>query len=120
MSLFQVDFLWNVRIELALMIGGVSSTTEVMDQYPTKVEGLEISETADGFMIHQPEKDRVHYLNHTAVVILEMCTGENSEQEIAETLQKAYGLSSPPTNEVRETLSNMIDEGLVISKTAPA
>ncbi len=96
---------------------GVAPPTTAMGQYPTKVAGLEISETADGFMIHQPEKDRVHYLNHTAVVILEMCTGENSEQEIVETLQKAYGLSSPPTNEVRETLSSMIDEGLVTSKT---
>jgi coenzyme PQQ synthesis protein D (PqqD) len=82
-------------------------------QHPRRVDGLEINPVEDGFMIYQPETDRVHYLNHTAVLILEMSNGRNTPAQIATLLQHAYGLSEPPEEEVNETLVKMTDEGLI-------
>ncbi len=84
-----------------------------MGVYPRKLGQLEITEVADGFMIHQPQKDRLHYLNHTAVLILEMCTGENSPAAISEALRETYGLDRVPESEVLQILNNMREEGLV-------
>jgi len=80
--------------------------------YPKRVDGLEINAVEDGFMIYQSEKDRVHYLNHTAVLILELCNGRNLPTQIAELVKTAYGLSNAPEKEVSEILAKMKDEGL--------
>ena len=84
-----------------------------MAAYPHRVDGLEINPVEDGFMIYQPEKDRVHYLNHTAVLVLELCNGRNSPTKIAEVVRAAYGVSEPLEKEVNEILAKMQDEGLV-------
>jgi hypothetical protein len=54
-----------------------------MADYPKRVDGLEINPAEDGFIIYQPEQDRVHYLNHTAVLVLELCNGKNTAAGIA-------------------------------------
>ena len=64
-------------------------------------------------MIYRPEKDRVHYLNHTAVLILELSNGRNTSAQIATLLRHAYGLSETPEQEVAETLIKMTEEGLI-------
>jgi hypothetical protein len=94
------------------------TTTTSVAQYPRQVDGLAVNAVEDGFMIYQPEADRVHYLNHTAVVILELCNGRNTPARIATLLKHAYGLSGTPEREVTETLVKMRDEGL-IRRTAP-
>jgi hypothetical protein len=83
-----------------------------MTECPKRIDGLEINQVEDGFMIYQPERDRVHYLNHTAVLILELCNGRNSPCEIARLVQVAYGLLDPPEKEVNEVLAKIQDEGL--------
>lgn len=90
-----------------------------MAQHPRRVDGLEINPIEDGFMIYQPEADRVHYLNHTAVLILELSNGRNTPARIATLLQHTYGLSKAPEEEVTETLVKMTDEGL-IRRASPA
>lgn len=84
--------------------------------YPRRIDGLEINPVEDGFMIYQPDKDRVHYLNHTAVLVLELCDGRRSAVEIAELVKKAYGLPKAPRKEVDEALARMTGEGLVEKK----
>src|SRR5258705_3910664 len=37
--------------------------------------GLEISETLDGVLAYQRDRDRVHFLNPTAALVLESCDG---------------------------------------------
>ncbi len=69
-------------------------------------------------MIYRSETDRVHYLNHTAVLILELSNGRNTPARIATLLQHAYGLSEAPEEEVTETLVKMTEEGL-IRRAAP-
>jgi hypothetical protein len=63
--------------------------------------------------VYQPAKDRMHSLNHTAAVVLELCTGDNDEGEIARLLQDAYELPATPHDETRRCLESLFDEGLI-------
>jgi hypothetical protein len=80
---------------------------------PKQVDDLDVNEVADGYIVYQPARDRVHYLNHTAVLVLEMCTGQVTAGEIPGLLKNAYDLAEPPTAEVAECLTKLLDEGLV-------
>ena len=85
-----------------------------MDHNPKLVKNVEIGQVEDGYVIYQPLDDRVHYLNHTAVVILESCTGNNSVDDIVSIVQDAFQLSTSPEKDVIDCLENMIKEGLVV------
>src|SRR5437016_730525 len=66
------------------MSRGKHKTTDiVLTQRPRHVDGLDINPVEDGFMIYRPDTDRVHYLNHTAVLILELSNGRNTPARIA-------------------------------------
>ena len=80
---------------------------------PRPAEGIEISEVADGYVIYDPKQDRVHYLNQTAVVILELCNGQVTAGELASLIQDAYDLPEPPAEEVADCVQRLIEEGLV-------
>lgn len=84
-----------------------------MSAGPTRADGVEIHEVADGFVAYDAARDRVHYLNHTAILVLEFCTGANSPERIAELLQSSYDLPALPLAEVRECLDLLGREGLV-------
>ncbi len=84
-----------------------------MNALPKLVSGVEINKVADGYIIYQPSRDRVHYLNHTATIVLELCNGKNSPAEIAGLLQSAYELPEPPEAEVAGCLQQLTSEGLV-------
>jgi hypothetical protein len=84
-----------------------------LPNHPRQIDGLEINAVEDGFMIYRAEQDRLHYLNHSAVVVLELCDGKRSAAEIADLVRRAYGLSKPPRKDVDETLKNLAREGLV-------
>jgi len=74
---------------------------------------VEVAEADDGFVVYDHRSDRVHYLNHTAVLVLELCNGENSAGDIVGLIQRAYDLADPPEKEVRECLARLETEGLV-------
>ncbi|MCI5073611.1 PqqD family protein [Oricola sp.] len=74
---------------------------------------LEINEAPDGYVIYQSDPDRVHFLNTTAAVMLELCNGEHSLQDIADILQSAYELDAAPMEELSASASNLIAEGLI-------
>jgi len=80
---------------------------------PKAVKGLEINPVTDGYVVHDADRARIHYLNPTGAVILELCNGKTTEREISELLQLAYELSEPPSAEVQECLSNLRREGLI-------
>lgn len=84
-----------------------------MTQGPQRADGIEVVEAADGFVVYDPAQDRVHYLNHTAALILEFATGENTDAEITHMLQVAYELPEPPDDAVKECLEQLRGEGLV-------
>ncbi len=80
---------------------------------PKQVPGLEVSEVADGLVVYQPDPDRVHYLNNTAAVVFELCTGENTHEQIAELLGRAFTLEHTPRQEVDTCLEYLSREGIV-------
>ena len=80
---------------------------------PRPAEGIEINQIEDGYVIYDPARDRVHYLNHTAVLVLELCNGQVAARDLPALLQDAYGLPEPPVNEVAECLEKLLEEGLV-------
>jgi hypothetical protein len=91
------------------------STLNSMDwsHVPKQVDGIEVNPVADGYVLYQADRDRVHYLNPTAVLVLEMCNGRVRAEEIPGLLKDAYDLAEPPTAEVAECLAKLLDEGLV-------
>ena len=56
----------------------------------------------------------MHYLNHTAALVLEFCTGDNSPERIAGLLQVSYDLPRPPEDVVAQCLQQLRTEGLVV------
>ena len=58
-------------------------------------------------------RERVHYLNHTAVMVLELCTGQTKAADMPGLLQVAYELPEAPMAEVRDCLEKLFEEGLV-------
>lgn len=82
---------------------------------PKAKAGLDISPTEGGFAVFRPELDRVHFLNHTAVLVLELCTGKNSTAEIASLIQQAYALPEAPQRNVDETVATLGELGLLDS-----
>lgn len=80
---------------------------------PRHVDDLDISPAEDGYMTFRPQQDRITFLNSTAVLILELCTGANSPEQIADLLKKAYSLPEAPIEDVRDTLNQLRAEGLL-------
>lgn len=80
---------------------------------PVRAPGLEISFVGDGYVVLQPAKERMHSLNHTAALVLELCTGENDSSEIARLLQNAFGMPDPPLAETRNCLETLFREELI-------
>ena len=84
-----------------------------MIEYPKQVEGIEINEVADGYIVYQSAEDRVHYLNHTGALVLELCNGTVKTSEMPELLKDAFDLNEAPVEEVENCLGMLITEGIV-------
>ncbi len=84
-----------------------------MSERPKIASGLEINKVADGYIVYQSSRDRVHYLNPTATIVLELCDGRNTAGEIAGLLRTAYGLPDTPEAEVDACLKQLQGEGLI-------
>lgn len=84
-----------------------------MNKMPKIAADVEINRVEDGYVIYQASRDRVHYLNHTAVVVLECCTGENTVQQIETFVRNAFDLDKAADTGVQPCLQNLIQEGLV-------
>jgi hypothetical protein len=61
----------------------------------------------NGLSVYQAEGNRVHFLNHTATVILELCNASNSVAEIVRVLQTAFALAESPLK-VRKLLQQAV------------
>ncbi len=86
-----------------------STMTDCPEQHPD----IKIFEGDDGYIVYHRERDRVHFLNHTAVLLLELCNGRHSVSEMADMLARGYGLETPPQKEVAEVINSFLREGLI-------
>jgi len=85
----------------------------VRNDHPVRSDTIEINPVDDGYVVYDPEYDRVHYLNHTAAVVLELCTGANSLADIAAGVRAAYGVPDSLETHVRECVDKLRAERLV-------
>src|SRR5258708_2119814 len=81
---------------------------------PKHIDDLDVSPADDGYIIYHPERDRVHFLNPTAVLVLELSNGENSPEQIVDLVKQAYGLPDAPVKEIQEALKQLKAEGLLL------
>lgn len=84
-----------------------------MQDRPLKSDGLQIDEVEDGFVVYQADRARVHYLNPTARLILELCDGTLTAPQIAGLISQTYRLPDEPRQEVDDALAALQTEGLV-------
>ena len=80
-----------------------------------RAPGMEIREAPDGFVVYDPARDRVHYLNPTAAVLLESCDGRVTAVELVSLLAAAFRLDAPPTGDVEACVAALLDEGLLVA-----
>jgi hypothetical protein len=78
-----------------------------------RADGLEVNRMPDGYVVYQPERDKVHYLNPSAAMIFELCGEKTTFGAITTYLQEAYALSAPPVGEVRACLAELVAEGII-------
>ena len=84
-----------------------------MRGYPVQIGNPDIKPVEDGFIIYDEDRDKVHYLNPIATLVLILCNGRNSTEEIVDLVRKQYGLAEPPEKEITTILSQFVDELLV-------
>ena len=78
-----------------------------------RVAGIETNAAPDGVMVYQESRDKVHFLNQTAVIVFELCSMEKSVTDIETFIADGYALSTPPTEAVRTCLQSLLDEELI-------
>jgi hypothetical protein len=76
--------------------------------------GHEISQVPDGCVIYQPSRERVHFLNPTAVVVYELVAAGKPVGEIVAFLEDAFGLDEAPVEAVRACIESMSREQLIM------
>jgi hypothetical protein len=99
------------EVEIAATASGVADGGRPAAP-PRAVAGFDVAEAEDGFVVTDPHGG-VHHLNHSAMFILECCSGNADAAEIAEELQVAYGLADPPHELVAQCLGQLAEAGLL-------
>lgn len=84
------------------------------------VTGLEVSQVPDGATVYQADRERVHFLNPTALIVFELCGMGKSAGEIEDFVTDAFGLATAPTEEIHRCLQSLVDEGLVVCEPSSA
>jgi hypothetical protein len=84
-----------------------------VSELPSQADDIDMVEVADGFIVYHPERDRVHFLNHTAAIVLTLCDGKKKDTEITALVQRCYELPRAPETEVSQCLEQFRKEGLV-------
>ena len=88
------------------------TTIEPRDIY-VKSENHEFNHVPDGYVIYQTARDRVHFLNPTAVIVYELCDGKHNVEQIGHFLEQSYALSAPPLAEVEACVADLVKEEIV-------
>ncbi len=75
--------------------------------------GCETTSTADGVVIYQAAREKIHHLNPTAAIVYRLCGEKASVEKIIENLQNAFALQEPPRVEVHRCIEQLLAEGLI-------
>ena len=85
-----------------------------MTEYPKARADLEVIASDEGFVVHDAGRETVHYLNQTAAIVLSLCDGMRSIDEIGLLIQGQFGLDDPPRDDVLETLKKFEEQELLL------
>lgn len=85
----------------------------VSERHPELADGLDVHEVDDGLVVYDLNTDRVHYLNPTASVVLTLCDGSRTDEDLAELVRDAWSLDTPPTDDVRTCIGQLRAEGVL-------
>lgn len=91
-----------------------------MPRYPLRADGLGLFPVPEGYVVHQAAKARVHRLNASAALVLELSQGRLTVEELAALVQRAFGLDAVPLIEVRESVRALAGLGLLTIAMHPA
>ncbi len=84
-----------------------------LPEFPRKAQALEMREEQGYYFVAGPSLQQEQRLNPTAIIILELCTGDVTVEEIIQLLQETYGLPTAPEIAVLEFLHNALASGLI-------
>ena len=77
------------------------------------IAGCETSFMADGIVVYQVAREKVHYLNPTAAIVYRLCGDKASIEQIAEYLQRTFSLHESPRSDVDQCIEQLLAEGLI-------
>jgi hypothetical protein len=80
-----------------------------------RVDGLDIHEVPDGYIIYHGPHDNVCYLNKTAAIVFEFCDGKLDSNEIASRVAKIFELNASSHEEIQTCVDQLIKQGLIQS-----
>lgn len=80
---------------------------------PVRLDWVSPVPIADGFIVRRPGASSATWLNHTAVIVLELANGKHSPTTIAKFLADAYQLAVVPTSSVETCLDELLAAGLI-------
>lgn len=96
---------------MAILEKGTISTT--VPSLPFRGADLEITETDEGIVVYESCRERVHSLNPSAAVILELCDGTRDASSIAAELAELFGLPESPVALTEACIESLAREGLI-------
>ncbi len=83
------------------------------DAMLVRSDRIEISPVADGYVVYHPGRDRVHHLNPTAALVLELCTGANTAADIGAAVRAVFQPGEPIENQIQSCIDQLLSEGLI-------
>ena len=86
---------------------------------PRRADGLEVRPVPDGFVVYDPSRDRLHFLNATAAFVLESCDGATPVGDLPSLVAAAFRLDAEPVDEVDGCVRRLMSEGLLVDAPAP-
>jgi hypothetical protein len=81
--------------------------------HPQRRPDIDVTPAADGYLVRVPGVDAVTWLNRTGYLVMQLCTGENSDRAIAEALNTAFHLNWLPLAPVQQSIAELVTAGLV-------
>ncbi|HEY8244614.1 MAG: PqqD family protein [Vicinamibacteria bacterium] len=82
---------------------------------PRRADALEVREVPDGFVVYDAARDRLHFLNGTAVFVLESCDGATPVDALPGLVAAAFRLDAEPVDEVGTCVQRLLTEGLLVA-----
>jgi Coenzyme PQQ synthesis protein D (PqqD) len=80
---------------------------------PLTKQGLELVESPDGLIVYDATTDRVHHLNQTAAVILALCDGTQTVDDISTAVGRLFESADVSPEITMECLEHLTKERLI-------